>query len=278
MPHLRSRLATSSVGVVIGLTFIGVTTWISVWLGYGPPIELALAGLAILLASIQFVDSKRQERKMEEIVSSMSTQYIGAFPKNLENVAAVVRGARRELLILTDFVAYGHYSSPRAFEEYKKEIRDAHARTVTVSMLVYDSTLGIKTLANQFRDDHFAQVSADKKFAAYFEKYAGLNKPSNAQGLRDLLAHQELKFTTELLDLGVDIAHLGTAQLVFFWVQDEEEAVFAFQPRGEATSYCFRTRDPKLIESFRTVFERQLSTSSTPGVELTVASLAAPSS
>lgn len=109
------------------------------------PITLILALLAILFALVQFFDSLHLKRTMrrvlrnedqlldrvqnlvgaiEDVARSLSSRFIGTFPKNMKEISALVARADRDVIVLTDWVGYAMYSNPEEFEEYKRTLVD----------------------------------------------------------------------------------------------------------------------------------------------------------
>src|SRR5712692_5266118 len=84
-------------------------------------VGFVLAAVALLYAMIQFVHARGHSRKMEDIAHSMSTRYIGLFPKDLEDIVQVVKSAGRQLLILADSMGYGQYSNPDTYRKFIEE-------------------------------------------------------------------------------------------------------------------------------------------------------------
>src|ERR1700704_5127650 len=76
-------------------------------------IAFALALFAMLWSAY---DAKRQRTKTGEIVRSMSTRYIGTFPKHVDEIADVVSHVNGTLRFLADCVDYSSFSYPEGHE------------------------------------------------------------------------------------------------------------------------------------------------------------------
>src|ERR1700710_1792791 len=83
----------------------------------------AIAVIAMFLAIITEIKVKKVLRTAHDITSSLSTRYVGYFPDNMEEVIKLISGTKRQLIIICDVPAYGHFSNPYGFAEYDHAIR-----------------------------------------------------------------------------------------------------------------------------------------------------------
>jgi len=221
-----------------------------------------LAILAIIFGSIQFWDAREQSAQIQRVAKSMSTRYIGMFPKNMDDIVEVVRAADRELLIMCDFIDYGSYSRPETHQVLFEELKKARERNVSVKCLVYDKKSAQETLASQFKRPTFAQTRESPAFKHYFEYWPGIKPRDGKMGFTydefmEILRQNQDKFTNDLHDKGVEIQTLSERALFFFWLQDNQDAVLQFEDIGaEEQGLAFRTLDAKLVETFSGVFGR----------------------
>jgi hypothetical protein len=216
-----------------------------------------LAVVAIVFASKQFMDAHEHSRKMEEIASSMSTRYVGDFPKNLDDIVEVAGLADREILVLANFVDYGHYSKPESFERFLEKLHSALSRNVAVRFLVYNDALAAEILEKRFPEDQFGEESQTTRFRNFFATYyKGIRKPDNHKDFLGVLRRKRREVAMDLFDHGAKISTLSKQEQVFFWLEDSEDTVFSFENVGSGDPLCFRTRDAKLIETFSEMFEQ----------------------
>lgn len=244
----------------------------------GEPFQVVLfvlASAAIIFAWIQFWDSRRHGSKIEQMVGSISTRFIGVFPKDIDDIIDVVQLADREILIMTDFIDYGSYSRPDKCDELLKALTHASEEKVAIRCLVYGDGPANETLNTQFRAEEFRKTSKSPSFSYYFDKkYRGRQKPTTHRELLDVLVEKQKECTKELLDKGLQIQTLSEKVWLYFWLEDEEDAVFVFEDIGtKDLGLAFRTRDAKLIETFKGIFERKWN----PSLEKAAARVAAPS-
>jgi hypothetical protein len=231
-------------------------------------VTLVLALLAIIFALIQFRDSKKQNEKMEDvagrmndIAKSMSTQFVGLFPKNMDSITSVVGKADKQLDIMVDFVGYGHYSDPEEFSRYLAAIKDARQEGVEVRMLIYGEDAALKSQGSQysqFKEHNFQdkEMKCDRFQHFFGECYPGVKTPQTWCDFNAVIDGFQLDFQRDLLQKGIQIRVVSEMMLMFAWIEDKQEAVFAFLNSGENyRELSFRTQDANLIAVFVDRFE-----------------------
>jgi len=266
MKSRLSRNARAVIPLLLGLIVLGLVSWTFGGLGFLEVLGLGylLAIVAIYFATIQFLDSGKQIKRIEDIALSMTTRYIGKFPDNLPGLIDVVRAAKRELLIFADFVGYGSYSNPKEYDEFFDKLNDAACnRQVKVRFLVYDEKPARESLARQFPEVEFEKTRKSPEFECFFGRNPGIAKPKTPAELThaeflDVLRKDEEGFKTRLCNKGVEISYLPSQERLFFWMGDQEEAVFSFEDVRAGELLCFRTRDARLLQTFKYIFESPL--------------------
>lgn len=223
-------------------------------------IDRILASIAIIFACVQFVDSRRQRHRMNEIAKSMSTRFVGVFPKNMGDVIEVVGKSSQSVDIMIDICAYGHYSYPEFFMEYSHALESLSAKGegVTVRMIVYD-----QARAAQDQDDVFYNVPGfferevtSKRFEKFFKLNRGWTEPTTEEGLKEVLFSEQAIHQDNLRRKGVEIRTISETMLLFMWLSDRQEAVFSFRSEKGERELSFRTRDGNLLVTMGDVFEQ----------------------
>jgi hypothetical protein len=103
----------------------------------------------------------------------------------------------------------------------------------------------------------FAQISSEHKFAHYFDYWSGIDRPKSYADFQTVLYAKENDFADDLVDKGVQIRTLSEKVWLFFFMQDEQDAIFLFEDIGSSNQgLAFRTRDAKLVETFGGIFNR----------------------
>ena len=221
-------------------------------------IETVLAWIAILFASIQFFDARSQNRKLEEVAGSMSTRFVGNFPKNLSEIVRIVSQGSRRLDIVVDICAYGHYSAPRLSDEYVSAVREARReRNVEVRMIFYEATQHVTNAKLQFPEVDFQREQQSPRFREYFGKvYPGKRKPTTWDDFLRTMLTEESKLLKELRDDGVKLRSVSDRLPMSLWLEDGEAAVFSFQnPTDRDNELSFGTRDGNLLRTLTQSFE-----------------------
>jgi len=221
-------------------------------------VTLMLATIAIVFAVIQFIDSRIQKSEMREIAESMSTRFIGEFPKNMDNIIQVVSGPTKELDIMIDFPGYGNYSNPDGFKVYFRKILDLAERKVKVRMLVYDEKTRTENRARQLKKDFESKIMGSERFDYFFHYvHPTVPVPKNYEEFSTALTKIEAGYEDQLSSQGVEIRKVSSPFVFYLWLEDEEDGVFSFQNADEgAREISFRTRDGTLLRTLKETFER----------------------
>lgn len=225
---------------------------------WAEPVTFCLAILAIAFAVVQFIDSRIQENGMRKIADSMSTSYIGEFPKNMESIIKVTSAAAKKLDIMVDFAGYGNYSNPEAFNRYFRTLLDPHkGKRTTVRLLLYDDKAGRESRDRQLRQN-FETERKSERFQRYFhEEHVTFSVPERYEQFSQDLTEIERQYEQQLIEKGVEIRHTPQTLLFYVWLEDDEEAIFSFQnTEGGEREISFHTRDTALIRTFQATFQQ----------------------
>jgi len=236
-------------------------------------LTLLMAIVAIIFAFIQYGDSRTelaqsqaqieqaraQLARLEQITSSIQTQYAGEFPVNLNKITYVINQAadRGELDIMTDFAGYAIYSRNDKFREYFDALIKAHhERLVQVKMMVYDKDLVEKAFRIQIKVPDFEE-ERQNGFRGFFKTHPPT--PQDYNGFIHRIIELQDDVANDLCRNGIEVRRVPASQkyLFFLWQTNIPEAVFAF--RNEAArnrEISFHTLDPKLTEIFKTIFDQ----------------------
>jgi hypothetical protein len=241
------------------------------------PLTVILALVAIVFATIQFFDSLHLKRRIGSVISkedevltrietvtgqiegvgqSLSSRFVGTFPRNMKQISEVVGCAGRFSLILTDWVGYAMYSAHPAYEEYKQQLRRINENRVPVYILAYSRKCLEEQFRDQFRKEEFDAEKTGNRFINFFERYRhGKPAPLNYDEFLAEMLTIEQEQRRELELLGMNLQELSERSLVLMWMEDGEEAVFCFQTHGgNERGLSFRTREIGLITSLRDLF------------------------
>lgn len=208
---------------------------------------------------IQRKEMETLTQEMRGIAASMSTKYIGDFPKNMGDICEVVALADRRLDIQVDLLAYGHYSNPEGFKRYIDNLEEFAKRTpqTSIRILVYAEPNAGKSRAGQFGGaEGFQEEMKSERFRRYFKELYKFPPPATYDQFVDFLAGKQEEWRNRLdCYNAIEIRYAAFPFRMFLWIEDQEEAVFAFEMYGKNRTISFRTRDGNLIRTFGAVFE-----------------------
>ena len=262
---------------------------------HSAPVTLFLALIAILFAAIQFFDSLHVKSKMRNVIQkedelvkktetvttnienvsgridavtksiqavdlSLSSRFIGTFPKHFDTINEIVSSADHFLLILTDWVSYGEYSTAQKYyKEYRKYLFDIRTKSTpsTVYILAYAQELLSASFDKEFPEKDFINELSKDRFKEYFHIYHPTRSvPKDYAEFKRAALEIEEEQRKELQNIGILVQEINQRSLMLFWLEDGEQAVFHFQTREEVQqNLSFRTRDIGLITSLYDLFE-----------------------
>ena len=196
-----------------------------------------------------------QKDKIEQIVLSVHTSFIGKFPQNLEKTAELILNAKEEdeVRIFVDFLGYGHYSFPDAYERYVRALTESKAK---IQILVYDEDSAKASLQLQFKRDSFPQTKISQIFKNYCAHYSRQvkNVETYEEFLNTLLSTQDFFCQQITGRRHIDVRSIPNSSIgeaVFFWLIHRKEMVFAFPNSYTGKKdFSFKTRDDHLIVIF----------------------------
>jgi hypothetical protein len=240
---------------------------------------IGLVGTIIGLRAFYFQsrDAKIQNTRLEVLAREMSTRYTGTFPKHLNGMVELVEHAHKNLRIMVDWVDYGSFSNPdmhqRLHGAIMKRLRGQFPIHVQIILLGVDQMPFSRS--SPFYGKTFEQLTEDSEYNACvdsYHKYHHLAEaPTNIEEVRQMLLDAHERFQYELIDAGADIRKFrprGNEALdwdapgVFFWLEDDEAAVFLLSIGGnEQRGVAFRTRDANLLKIFSAAFNDFLNAS-----------------
>jgi hypothetical protein len=218
-------------------------------------LDLALV-VALVAFGFDLFHSHLLKKRIEALAKSMSTRFIGRFPKNFHEIIDTISRTDRELLVLVDLLGYCCYSKPVEFDEYVGKLERLRAdKGAAIKILVYNETLGDQQLRQQFLESDFSAETGCPRFKKFFQMFPP--EPRSYGDFLDRLKAHEANNIEQARKRGIEIRQLSVSAFMFFWLEDDEDSVFAFDNTGgDERSLSFRTRDPRLIETFRTTFDQ----------------------
>jgi hypothetical protein len=242
-------------------------------------LELLIAIVAIYLAFKHERDLAREVRSVQElkkalevqvghigeIRNSLPTKREGMFPDYLPKITSMLAESKHTIVICCDYPAYGSYSAPGIFFKYEQ----------TLERQLNDPKKKVKVA---FLDEAVRQKRVDADFLLTEPAHWVAWKKKEGAKLLTYLAHTDRKITVETLTspefvamindedqrlidhwrhLADDIELLDRMCPIYFWLVDDEQAVFAIPDlRARAVEHGFYTCDPHLIAGLQAIGAR----------------------
>ncbi len=188
---------------------------------------------------------------IKEIAGSISTRYVDTFPRNLPSIIDLIDRTTSSLCIVTDTPAYGHYSNPSAFEQYrlKLQVLASPDKNITINLLTYDDSKRNFYAKHQFGITEITQLRERDSYKAYFAYWKNKRQPKTMDDFYKLIHENNDKFRRELGQYdNIKICETDNQLPIFLWMRDENEAIFSFYNYGlSPREVSFRTNDQKLL-------------------------------
>jgi len=226
--------------------------------------ELA-AALAILLAFVHARHLRQQIDRLEEVRRALPTQHLGKFPDYMQRIVDVVRQARKSVIILCDFPAYGALSNPEAFREYRHALEERSDGGVTIEVACLNDDLRAAATdaefpkTEQWPEWRQKETNLDhlQKLLARHGKRAKAETVTREQVIELLCA--EDKRTLDETFGGAHRCQVKNAVPLYLWLVDGSQAVFAIPSfNHRSVEHGFYTMDPRLIEGLLDIRARYL--------------------
>lgn len=187
--------------------------------------------------------------KVDRLSRAHATEYVGNFPANMTAINELLNDVTSTLVVAADVPAYGSFSNPTAYEEYKQNLRKLLTTNRTVTYLIYDEATAERVTRAQFNVE-WATFSASEKFSNWRKFHRKDPIPQNLDEFLNILKRINDELKSELLQLGATVKTVSSDLPVFLWVADDERAIFSFYNlKGrEVTEVSFQTNDANLIQ------------------------------
>jgi hypothetical protein len=231
-------------------------------------IGLVLGIVALVLAVFHSYEIRKTAAELQSVSETLPTRHIGQFPDYLVHIAGVVERAKKSVCVLCDFPAYGSFSAPEAFLQYRQALEQLLARrnddrvSVTLTCLIGKNR--VEMIKEQFSREH-REWETWKREAHPRTKLERLIELRNRATTVDDLSFDAFVNYLEDEDLraiegmfnGAKIREVDAYVPLYFWLVDGKEAIFALPSFSEgSTEYGFYTRDSALIEGLVEVLNR----------------------
>jgi hypothetical protein len=233
-------------------------------------VEQLIAVLAIAMAIVHERALKRQLDHIRQLREALPTRHLGEFPKYLDQIVLLIRRAHNRVVICCDFPAYGSFSDPKEFFNYRQELERKSREGIPITIACLDGPQRQISTREQFEMAPKAWEKWKDAHRHKIEQYLEIHSPTTQtadltlDGFVALISAED----TRVLDVTFESATrvpLDKKPPVFFWLIDES-MVFAIPGAHRLMEHGFLTQDSNFIEGLCDIVERY-----TPLVIATVA-------
>jgi hypothetical protein len=229
--------------------------------------------VAFLIAVWQIRQARDQTRALDQISRSLTTRYLGQFPKYYPDIISLIEGAEEEILILCDFPAYGYLWDHANWIKYRNLIALKKEQGVRVQVTCPNKKRRLECIREQFpqSEREWSSYKENVEFRPKLEKFLRhLNQDIAVDELSkenfiELFegAHQRMlqdPFTRE------DLCETDAVLPLIFWLVDRTKAVFGVATLSASTTeYGFYTLDQRLISALMEMRDRFRRLAEQPG-------------
>lgn len=232
----------------------------------GITIAVLALSLAFVVAAVLQVLRYKNEVAGIRSAAPVQNDFVGVFPENLSAINDLIRKTKIRLVVVTDVCAYGGFSAPAKFTDYRESLKRLVRNGVSVEMHVYDQQLQDATAKAQFdlsNPNHAAQMFDDLRQSATFDNFLSYHRgdkppvvePKSFGEFLALVAAQHARCVEDLTKSGIDLRRDVHSHLpLFIWLRDDTEAIFSVYNLGHRSrEISLHTEDPRLINLLREV-------------------------
>ena len=215
----------------------------------------------------------KTEWEIEDILSSLSTKYVGDFSDNMDEINRKLKGAEDSILIISDITAYGCLTAHKKFLDYKQTLINKADSGIISKIYVYTDDLIKDELLTQLESPPLKKIKVDAKEyldknpadTTFFKNDDGQSEEDKKKTIIDSIVLPMDKVFRDSLNRfkNVHISNTIENKLpVFVWIIDDEEAVFAFNAGAHLDEITFTTIDKKVIAAVKDIALRHVKNSS----------------
>jgi hypothetical protein len=223
-------------GIILGIVALGVGLY------HVMEIRRALANLAV-------------------VQSSVSTQYLGKFPRFVADIVNLVNSARDSLVVVCDYPGYGEFSVPAQALEYQQALQRKKQAGVNIDFTCLDADFRKKNIADQFSSGEWSnwQNDASKKeealrFLRSTSDHSKIDDPSTLELVEALHEVDERLLREPYLK---SVRQIALHMPIYFWIVDGQKAIFSIPTLAPgAYEHGFITSDHALVQALLDMRDR----------------------
>jgi hypothetical protein len=271
------------------------TGWVCIvvfykWPTSGNPALDCCVILGMIIGVVSWREALVQTREVKAIQCSLPTRYIDAFPHHLTDIIDFIEQATDSLCILADCADYGAFSNPEGYKKMLQAIQKVQSdneqrkKKVMIKIRICGPPQAISRSSEfwnewQASDDDpqaWLELHKDRHFGKRLREFYRHNRDyikrdpissnfdpvsCSREDCENMLLSQHKRVENHLKDdLKIDVKQLTFLDPlpgVFFWMKDNEEAVFVLSHSGGARTQgmAFFTQDLNILRILCRVWE-----------------------
>lgn len=251
------------VGFIFG-TPSQIRTPVLEWLRQQQDIVLIITYLSLFLALWQILAARNQTKSLQRIQESLSTRYLGGLSDFYPVVIEKIKGAEEAIEVLCDFPAYGCFTNPDLWVDYRYVLSKKKANEkVRIELVCQDAEFRRRADVEFFKEakddwgEWLTKPAVRKRLSNFLDRMSYENKnigELQLSTLYGLLRKADELTMKECFEREGGIREVEAIVRLDFWVFDGREAIFAFTNYAHGSSRAgFFTTDPRLINALRDI-------------------------
>jgi hypothetical protein len=217
--------------------------------------------VAELRAAEKSLSEKLENSKqlIGSVQTSLSTRSVGTFPDFVDEIAATIKSAKREVVVACDFPGYGEFD--RKGLPIKQALESQINAGLKVDLTFLDAARRNQARRAQFPEDRWrAALKAkgmDGQAIIEFMQTHGSSQSAQPdyQEFIALLDSHDQSLLTQTFRRANVIETIEDMPLLF-WIADDERAIMVVQSYGGLEDSAFVTSDLRLIRALKSVSAR----------------------
>lgn len=191
-----------------------------------------------------------------ELAHYASTRFVGVFPDSLPTITQLINSANQSVEVLTDHVAFGAFSAPEDFAQYRIALTSAATRA-SVTVIAFSANVREAALQAQFKSTQPLEKSFFDPESPRWVKFHRFNSntmvPTDWAGFLGLVKQLNDDVAKVLSGSGVTVHKTEEEAPILMWIVDRKIAAFSFHNR-EGKEIAIATSDPQILAMLNETF------------------------
>jgi hypothetical protein len=286
----KTRTYLLQIAIIVLATNWTCIVVFSKWPSSGNPALDCCVILGMIVGVVSWREALVQTRQVKAIEYSLPTRYIDAFPHHLNDIIDLIARAKQSFFMLADCADYGVFSNPEAYDEMVqaiKKVQDQNKKQkkqIMIKIRICGQPQAISRSSEFWSEwqtsdgdlQAWLGLRENRHFAKRLREFYRHNcdyikgdpissnfdpVTCSREECENMLLSQHKRVENYFKnDLQIDVkplTFLDPLPGVFFWMKDNEEAVFVLSHTGgpRTQGMAFFTRDVNILRILRRVWE-----------------------